>query len=77
MLASGAFSVFGARYLVRGGRQEITEGRARSRTVVVEFPSYDAALACYRSPEYRKAIDARAGKAQFDMLAIEGYDGKN
>ena len=76
-LASRAFSVFGARYVVRGGRQEITEGRARSRTVVVEFPSYDAALACYRSPEYRKAIDARAGKAQFDMLAIEGYDGKN
>jgi uncharacterized protein (DUF1330 family) len=76
-LASAAFSVFAARYVVRGGRQEITEGRARSRTVVVEFPSYDAALACYRSPEYRKAIDARAGKANFDLLAIEGYDGKN
>lgn len=75
--ASAAFSLFGARYIVRGGRQEIMEGRARGRTVVVEFPSYDAALACYRSPEYRKAIDARAGKAQFDLLAIEGYDGKN
>ena len=61
--ASAAFSVFGARYLVRGGRQEVTEGRARGRTVVVEFPSYEAALACYRSPEYRKAIDLRAGKA--------------
>jgi uncharacterized protein (DUF1330 family) len=75
--ASAAFSVFGARYLVRGGRHEIAEGRARSRTVVVEFPSYDAALACYRSAEYRKAIDLRAGKATFDLLAIEGYDGRN
>ena len=61
---------------MRGGRQEITEGRARSRTVVVEFPSYDAALACYRSPQYRKAIDARAGKADFDMVVIEAYDGR-
>jgi uncharacterized protein (DUF1330 family) len=70
--ASAAFSVFGARYLVRGGRFEVMEGRARSRCVVVEFPGYEAALACYRSPEYRKAIEARAGKAEFDMVIIEG-----
>jgi uncharacterized protein (DUF1330 family) len=74
--ASAAFSQFGARYVVRGGRCEVMEGRARSRCVVVEFPSYDAALACYRSPEYRTAIDLRAGKAEFDMLAIEGFDGR-
>jgi uncharacterized protein (DUF1330 family) len=74
--ASAAFSHFGARYLVRGGRQQATEGRARGRAVVVEFPSYDAALACYRSPQYREAIDLRAGKADFDMLAIEEYDGR-
>jgi uncharacterized protein (DUF1330 family) len=75
--ASAAFSVFGARYVVRGGRAEVTEGRARARCVVVEFPSYDAALACYRSPEYAKAIALRAGKAEFDMVAIEGFDGKH
>jgi uncharacterized protein (DUF1330 family) len=74
--ASDAFGVFGARYLVRGGRQDVTEGSLRARTVVVEFPSYEAALACYRSPEYRKAIELRAGKAHFDMIAIEAYDGK-
>jgi uncharacterized protein (DUF1330 family) len=73
--ASAAFSVFGARYLIRGGRQKIMEGRQRSRCVVVEFPSYDAALSCYRSPEYRTAIDLRAGKADFDMVAIEAVDG--
>ena len=48
------------------------EGRAAPHCVVVEFPSYEAALACYRSPQYRKAIDARAGKAEFDMVLIEG-----
>ena len=72
--ASAAFSKFGARYLVRGGRCEVAEGRARGRTVVVEFPGYDAALACYRSPEYRTAIDLRAGKADFDMVAVEAFD---
>ena len=49
------FGKFGARYLVRGGKQETPEGKSRSRTVVLEFPSYEAALACYRSPGYQAA----------------------
>ncbi len=70
-----AFGKFGARFLVRGGRQEVTEGRARSRTVVMEFPSYEAALACYRSPEYQAAKALREGKAEVDLVVIEAYDG--
>ncbi len=66
-----AFGKFGARYLVRGGRCEMMEGRLRSRTVVVEFPSYEAALACYRSPEYQAAKELRDGKAEADMVVIE------
>ena len=70
-----AFGKFGARFLVRGGRQEVTEGRARSRTVVMEFPSYEAALACYRSPDYQAAKALREGKAEVDLVVIEAYDG--
>lgn len=70
-----AFGKFGARYLVRGGRQEVTEGNARARTVSLEFPSYDAALACYHSPDYQAAKKLRDGKAEFDLVIIEGYDG--
>ena len=70
------FGTFGGRYLVRGGRCEVTEGRQRARTVVLEFPSYDAALACYRSPEYRKALALSKGKAEADLIVIEAYDGK-
>ncbi len=70
------FGMFGARYLVRGGRCEVIEGRQRSRTVVLEFPSYEAALACYRSPEYQAASELREGKAEFDLVVIEAYDGK-
>ena len=70
-----AFGKFGARYLVRAGTREVVEGRVRGRTVVLEFPSYQAARDCYRSPEYQAAIALRRGKAEADLLIIEGYDG--
>jgi uncharacterized protein (DUF1330 family) len=70
-----AFGKFGARFLVRGGRSQVMEGQARNRCVVMEFPSYDAALACYRSPEYQAAKALREGKSKLDLLVIEAYDG--
>jgi len=61
--------------LVRGGKMEVVEGRARARVVLREFPDYAAALACYRSPEYQHAASLRKGKADLDLFIIEGYDG--
>jgi uncharacterized protein (DUF1330 family) len=69
------FGKFGGRYLVRGGKHEVTEGKARSRIVVLEFPSYEAALACYRSDEYQAAKKLRDGKGAADLVVVEGYDG--
>jgi len=66
---------FGGRYLVRGGQQEVPEGKSRSRTVVLEFPSYEAALACYRSDDYQAAKKFRDGNAELDLVIVEGYDG--
>jgi uncharacterized protein (DUF1330 family) len=51
------------------------EGTARSRVVVLEFPSFAAALACYRSPEYQAAKKLREGQAEADIIVVEGYDG--
>jgi uncharacterized protein (DUF1330 family) len=65
---------FGARHLVRAGRFENPEGSSRSRNVVVEFPSYQAALDCYHSPEYQKAIEFRRSVSIGDLIIIEGYD---
>ena len=69
------FGAFGGRFLVRGGAREVPEGKVRSRTVVLEFPSFDAALACHRSPGYQAAKQLRDGKAAFDLIVVEGYDG--
>ena len=63
------------RYATRGGKTEVVEGKSRSRVVIIEFPSYEAALACYRSPEYAKAIALRQANADADLIVIEGYDG--
>jgi uncharacterized protein (DUF1330 family) len=70
------FGKFGGRFLVRGGTREVVEGNVRSRTVVLEFPSYAAALGCYRSPDYQAAKRLRDGKAAFDLVIAEGYDGR-
>ena len=70
-----AFRKYGARYLMRGGKSEAVEGKGRARIVVIEFKDYETALACYRSPEYAKAIELRRGKAVADIIVTEGYDG--
>ncbi len=70
-----AFSLFGARFLVRGGRFEAVEGQSRTRNVVIEFPSYEQAMACWNSPEYARARALRLGAATADVIVIEGYDG--
>lgn len=70
-----AFAKFGARFLVRGGEFEAVEGNARARNVVLEFPSRQAAIDCWNSPEYQRAKALRDGHAVADMVVIDGYDG--
>jgi uncharacterized protein (DUF1330 family) len=69
------FASFGGRFLVRGGAFENPEGGSRSRNVVIEFPSYQAALDCYRSAAYQALVKVRAGVATCDLVIIEGYEG--
>jgi uncharacterized protein (DUF1330 family) len=70
-----AFRKYGAHFVVRGGKYDAVEGTSRERNVVIEFKDYATALACYRSPEYAKAIKVREGKSTADIIVIEGYDG--
>lgn len=73
-----AFAAVPHTYLVRGGKSVVREGKLRSRTVVIEFPSYGEALALYEDPQ---ASDARALRqlivdglsvADVDFLIVEG-----
>jgi len=66
------FEKYGARFLVRGGSHIAPEGSAKQRHVVIEFESYDTALACYLSPEYQAAAKLRQASADSDIVIVEG-----
>jgi len=66
------FQKYGGRFIVRGGRFECPVGKTRERHVVIEFDSFDTALACYHSPEYREAQKHQANSSENDIIIIEG-----
>ncbi len=69
------FATYGARFLVRGGEGEVAEGSFGSRTVVIEFESYEKAHACYHSDTYQEAKAIRQGAANMNLFIVAGYDG--
>lgn len=69
------FAEYGARFLVRGAPQDVVEGDMRARTVVIEFPSLDAAQACYKSESYQAAKALRDPVSTGDISIIEGWGG--
>lgn len=70
--AKPAFERFGANFLARGGTLTELEGKARTRNVVIEFPSVQHAIDCYNSPEYQAAAKIRQDVADSEMVVVEG-----
>lgn len=70
-----AFAKYGARPLARGGRYACLEGTDHPRNVVLEFDSYEQAVACYESPEYQAARNHRVDAAVGHLTIVEGVDG--
>ncbi|MCR6673709.1 DUF1330 domain-containing protein [Devosia ginsengisoli] len=71
-LIDATLAPFGGRFLVRGGRREDVEGAMRKRAILIEFDSYEQALACYRSAAYQAIIPLRTGAAIADIAVVEG-----
>ncbi|MGZ0715679.1 DUF1330 domain-containing protein [Pseudomonas palleroniana] len=70
-----AFAKYGGRFLARGGRSIALEGGpARARNVVIEFDSYEQAVACFESKEYQDAKAHREGVAQAQIIIVEGLE---
>lgn len=72
--SAAALARHGGKVLVRAGRYEPLEGASRARNVVLEFPTFEQAVAYYRSQEYQAARDLRTGAAVMDIIAVEGVD---
>ena len=73
-LAGPAIKEGGGTFLARGGRMEAFEAGVKERTVVVEFPSFEQALATHDGPAYQAALAKLAGAAERDFRVIEGVD---
>ena len=63
-----AVAAHGGEFIVRGGQQQVLEGAAHERTVIIRFPSYEAARAFYDSAKYHQARQAREDAGVFNMI---------
>jgi len=72
--ATPAFQRHKAKFLARGGRTEVLEGKARARNVIIEFPSMEEALACYNSPEYTAARAIRQTVSDGEFVLVEAAE---
>jgi uncharacterized protein (DUF1330 family) len=76
--AYGAFALpaveaFGGRFLTRSTSQiEAHEAGLELRTIIVEFDSYENALAARKSEAYQKALQALGSGAERDVRIVEG-----
>jgi uncharacterized protein (DUF1330 family) len=71
----GAASILaaGGKYLVRGGDVEVLEGDPPAgRTVVLEFPTRQAAIDWYRGDAYTEIRKIREGAALARMYVVDG-----
>ncbi|HEX7877837.1 MAG TPA: DUF1330 domain-containing protein [Candidatus Eisenbacteria bacterium] len=72
-LAPASIRQYGGRYIARGGRTEVFEGKwTPKRLVILEFDTLDRAREWLDSPEYAPARAIRQAAAGADMVAIEG-----
>ena len=72
-LAVPAVQSFGGRFLTRSTSQiQPQEAGLPLRTVLVEFDSYDIAVAAHESEAYQKALQALGSGAERDFRIVEG-----
>jgi uncharacterized protein (DUF1330 family) len=72
-LALPAVEAFGGRFLTRSTSQiQAHEAGLQLRTILVEFDSYEKALAAHESEEYQKALQALGFGAERDFRIVEG-----
>lgn len=72
-LAPASIAKFGGKYIVRGGKTDILEGKWKpSRLVILEFESVQRAKEWWSSEEYSEARALRHQIADAQMIVVEG-----
>ena len=73
-LAGPAVKAAGGRTLVRGGRVAAHDAGIAERTVLVEFDSFEEAVAARESAAYQEALAALSDGVERDFRIVEGVD---
>ena len=64
----------GGKVLARGGKFQVMEGPQKfQRFVVIEFPTFEQGVACFKSPEYTAAAALRLnGAGEVETIMVDG-----
>jgi uncharacterized protein (DUF1330 family) len=75
-LVPAILAKYGGKVLARGGRYQVMEGPQKfQRFVVVEFPTFEQAVACFTSDEYDEAAAfRRSGAGEVETIIVDGGD---
>ncbi|MCW2828438.1 MAG: hypothetical protein JWQ67_2054 [Marmoricola sp.] len=73
-LAGPALRGAGGTFIARGMPDQTYEAGEKTRTVLIEFDSVDAARAAHDSPAYQEALAALDGGAVRDLRVLAGMD---
>ena len=66
-------SRYGGKVLARGGPYQIMAGPEYfQRHVVIEFATFDQAVACFESPEYQEASVFRKAGGDVETVIVQG-----
>ena len=67
---------YGGRYVIRNGRFDILEGGPGEHRgkVLIEFPSREAAIAWWHSPEYGAISPIRQAHSRGNFVLIDGKE---
>jgi uncharacterized protein (DUF1330 family) len=72
-LAPATVTLYGGKYIARGGQNETLEGEWQAkRLVILEFPSVEQAKNWVNSPEYAPIRAMRHKYAHSNMVVVEG-----
>jgi uncharacterized protein (DUF1330 family) len=63
---------YGAKVIVSRGSHETMEGEDRPRNLIIEFPTYQDALDCYKDPDYTAAIEFVKKAFDRELVIIDG-----
>ena len=64
---------FEGQFIARGGKLTVLEGQwQHERTVIIEFPTREAAEAWYKSADYQKIVDLRLRSTTGSLVILDG-----